>query len=207
MTTSLGQTATVNSTFTQPASGYAYYDGTSMATPHASAVAALVWSSKPTATNAEIRTALQSSALDLGTAGRDNSYGYGLVQAKAAITALGGGGGSSTKMSVKDLDATKTLASRNWTAKVTITIKDVNGVAVSGAKVTGKFSSTSVSCTTGSSWDVHRICNFEEQRCIRYLHRHQRDRHELHIRCRRQQRSGWRQQRHEHYDHEVDLSS
>ena len=53
-----------------------------------SAVAALVWSSKPTATNAEIRSALQQTAQDLGTAGRDNYYGYGLVQAKAAIDAL-----------------------------------------------------------------------------------------------------------------------
>lgn len=36
--------------------------------------------------------------MDLGTAGKDNSYGYGLIQAKAAITLLnaGGGGGDTT---------------------------------------------------------------------------------------------------------------
>jgi hypothetical protein len=41
-----------------------------------------------------MRTSLNNSALDLGTAGRDTKYGYGLVQAKAAherITALGCG--------------------------------------------------------------------------------------------------------------------
>ncbi|MBI3229036.1 MAG: S8 family serine peptidase [Burkholderiales bacterium] len=66
------------------ASNYASYDGTSMATPHVSAVAALVWSYFPTCTAAQLRTSLGLSALDLGTSGRDVKYGYGLVQAKAA---------------------------------------------------------------------------------------------------------------------------
>ncbi len=72
-------------------SGYAYYDGTSMATPHVSGVAALVWSNFPGRTNADIRSALQSTALDRGAAGKDNAYGYGIVQAKAAADALAGG--------------------------------------------------------------------------------------------------------------------
>lgn len=65
---------------------YAYFSGTSMATPHASAVAALAWSANPTLTNAKIRTILQNTAKDLGPAGRDVYYGYGLVQADAAVT-------------------------------------------------------------------------------------------------------------------------
>jgi len=71
---------------------YAYFDGTSMATPHVAGVAALVWSQDTSWTNAQVRDALQKSALDLGAAGRDNAYGYGLVQAKAAVDYLGGGG-------------------------------------------------------------------------------------------------------------------
>jgi len=84
----LGFSATLTSTVTQPASGYAPFDGTSMATPHVAAVAALVWSLKPTCTNQQIRAALQSTAEDLGTPGRDTSYGFGLVRAKAAHDAL-----------------------------------------------------------------------------------------------------------------------
>jgi subtilisin family serine protease len=86
----LGQSATVN----VKATNYAYYDGTSMATPHVSAVAALVWSYFPTCSGAQIRTSLDNSAMDLGTLGRDTKYGYGLVQAKAAydrIKSLGCG--------------------------------------------------------------------------------------------------------------------
>jgi subtilisin family serine protease len=90
MKAKLGQSATVS----VKATNYAYYDGTSMATPHVSAVAALVWSYFPTCTGTQIRTSLDNSALDLGTLGRDTKYGYGLVQAKAAydrITKLGCG--------------------------------------------------------------------------------------------------------------------
>ena len=83
--------ATATSTFTWPASGYEAWDGTSMATPHVSAVAALLWSAFPDATNDDIRAAMTSTAVDLGAAGRDNAFGYGLVQAKDALLALGGG--------------------------------------------------------------------------------------------------------------------
>jgi len=85
-------------------SNYAAWDGTSMATPHVSGVAALVWSHYPSCTNSELRAALTATAEDLGAAGRDNDFGYGLVQAKAALdyldtygcagdTGSGGGGG------------------------------------------------------------------------------------------------------------------
>ncbi|WDD98968.1 S8 family serine peptidase [Thalassomonas actiniarum] len=63
---------------------YAYYNGTSMATPHVAAVAALAWSNNISCTADEVRTALKNTALDLETAGRDDKTGYGLVQAKAA---------------------------------------------------------------------------------------------------------------------------
>ncbi|MDX9955047.1 MAG: S8 family peptidase [Anaerolineae bacterium] len=61
-------------------SSYAYMSGTSMATPHVSAAAALVWAAFPEMSAAEVRAQLQSTALDLGVAGRDTSYGYGLLQ-------------------------------------------------------------------------------------------------------------------------------
>jgi subtilisin family serine protease len=81
----LTQTASVAVTPTN----YAFYDGTSMATPHVSAVAALVWSYHPTCTAAQIRSTLGKSAEDLGTAGRDTKFGFGLVRAKAAKDRIG----------------------------------------------------------------------------------------------------------------------
>jgi len=64
---------------------YMYYDGTSMATPHASAVATLVWSWFPRCTNGQIRAAISNSTTPLGSPQpRNNYYGYGLVQAVKA---------------------------------------------------------------------------------------------------------------------------
>lgn len=97
----LGQTGSVLSTVPVPGSSYEAWDGTSMATPHVSGVAALVWSGARTKTNAQIRAALTGTALDLGAAGRDVAYGYGLVQACDALEALGGqcgGGGGGTNL-------------------------------------------------------------------------------------------------------------
>lgn len=111
----LGVSANLVTTVQKPASGYEAWNGTSMATPHASGVAALVWSSNPSKTNVQIRQALIDSALDLGTAGKDNSYGYGLIQAKAAIDLLnagGGGGGGDTTAPVISNVASKIINKR-----------------------------------------------------------------------------------------------
>jgi subtilisin family serine protease len=66
---------------------YDYNDGTSMATPHVSAVAALAWAANPALSNAQLRSILSSTATDLGARGRDDLYGSGLVQADAAVAA------------------------------------------------------------------------------------------------------------------------
>ncbi len=67
---------------------YAYYNGTSMATPHVTGVAALVWSNNPDCSADEVRSALKDTAIDVDVAGRDDKTGYGLVQAKAASDSL-----------------------------------------------------------------------------------------------------------------------
>ena len=86
MQVQLGQSATV----AVSATSYEYYNGTSMATPHVAGVAALVWSHYPNScTGEKLRASLTRSALDLGLAGRDDEYGAGLVQAKAAFDRIG----------------------------------------------------------------------------------------------------------------------
>ena len=65
--------------------GYVSMSGTSMSTPHVAAVAGLVRSAHPTATVDEVEAALRETAVDLGTAGRDNVFGSGRVDAAAAV--------------------------------------------------------------------------------------------------------------------------
>lgn len=65
------------------------YQGTSMAAPHIAGVAALLMAQVPGITPAQIERLLESTARDLGATGRDNSFGFGLVQPRNAIYGLG----------------------------------------------------------------------------------------------------------------------
>ena len=65
---------------------YQYYSGTSMATPHVSGVAALIFAAQGmNISAAEVRDILIDSAEDLGDPGWDNIFGYGLVDVNAAF--------------------------------------------------------------------------------------------------------------------------
>jgi subtilisin family serine protease len=67
--------------------GYGAVNGTSFASPVAAAVAALVMSANPSLSADQVKNILFSTAVDLGTAGRDIYFGYGRVNAAAAVAA------------------------------------------------------------------------------------------------------------------------
>ncbi len=67
---------------------YQYMQGTSMATPHVAGFAALLMQQGIT-NPAAIEAAMKRYATDLGTAGRDNEYGNGLINPRAALRGLG----------------------------------------------------------------------------------------------------------------------
>ncbi|OGF51752.1 hypothetical protein A3I27_03720 [Candidatus Giovannonibacteria bacterium RIFCSPLOWO2_02_FULL_43_11b] len=71
---------------------YKYGSGTSMASPHVAGVAALIIASGIVTDtnfndrmNDEVRAKLDATATNLGVAGKDTQYGYGLVNAAAAV--------------------------------------------------------------------------------------------------------------------------
>jgi subtilisin family serine protease len=66
---------------------YPNFFGTSAAGPHAAAAAALMWQANPALTAAQIDTALENSALAMGTV-PNNDSGYGFIQADAALALL-----------------------------------------------------------------------------------------------------------------------
>lgn len=72
-----------------PGGGYGSWNGTSMAAPHVSGCVALLRQINPAATVDELETALESTAVDLGTAGKDNIYGSGGIDCYEAALAVG----------------------------------------------------------------------------------------------------------------------
>lgn len=61
------------------------FQGTSQASPHVAGVAALILEKNPTLTPDDVRNVLTSSAKDLGAPGKDDTFGWGLVDAAAAL--------------------------------------------------------------------------------------------------------------------------
>ena len=71
-----------------PNSGLNPFFGTSAAAPHAGAIAALVLSRRPSATPAQVRKALNASAIDILTSGIDRASGRGIIMAPGAVNAI-----------------------------------------------------------------------------------------------------------------------
>lgn len=78
---------------------YPIFQGTSMASPHVAGVVALMKSVYPALTSQSVDALLAAGKLtrDLGAVGRDDQFGYGLIDAMRAVSeaaALAGGGSS-----------------------------------------------------------------------------------------------------------------
>jgi len=73
---------------------YAQVVGTSQATPHVAGLAAIIRGINPALTNDQVQALIQNTAVDLGAPGRDDFFGYGRINAQAAVLAAGGGGGA-----------------------------------------------------------------------------------------------------------------
>ena len=68
-----------------PGGGYSSFTGTSMASPHVNGVVALIREACPDLSVDEVKQIMYDTALDLGFTGKDNDYGYGLVDAFEAV--------------------------------------------------------------------------------------------------------------------------
>ena len=119
----------INSTV--PGGGYGEKSGTSMASPHAAGTAALVFAAGITDANGDgllnddVRLRLQQTADDLGAAGRDSQYGYGLVDADeaAAIPA------PTTDIAITAVDAPSTVFAGDL-VNVDVTVENQGSEAV-----------------------------------------------------------------------------
>lgn len=70
---------------TLPNNAYGNMSGCSMACPHTSGAVAILRQANPDITVDEVKTILMATALDRGTVGEDNDYGWGIIDVSAAL--------------------------------------------------------------------------------------------------------------------------
>ncbi|MDP5273110.1 S8 family peptidase [Chengkuizengella axinellae] len=92
----------VNIASTYPDGQYAALSGTSMASPHVSALAAMIRSLNPSLKNVEVLDIIRNTSVDLGDAGKDNYYGFGMIQVERALQNASGN------------QATKSKENKSW---------------------------------------------------------------------------------------------
>src|SRR5262245_17011676 len=114
-----------------------FYAGTSMATPHVTGAVASILSEEPNATPDQVRTYLQSTARDYGTPGWDASYGYGLLDASAAVLMAQGG--------------TPPPPPTPSTGGMSGVVTNTTGAMIKGAKISAKIGGITYSATTSST--------------------------------------------------------
>jgi subtilisin family serine protease len=133
--------------------GYGTWSGTSAATPVTAGVAALVIAANPALRPADIDMILQMTALDLGTAGKDEYYGHGRVDAAAAIAAARTAVATDTQSPMANISS-PTGGTVKGIATVNVSASDNVGVSKVSLFVGGTLLASDVAAPYSFSWDT-----------------------------------------------------
>jgi hypothetical protein len=141
--------------------GYAQWWGTSVASPVTAGVVALMMATKPSLSSSQIESALFKSATDLGAAGRDSYYGFGRVDAAAAVQAALSTTTVAADTQVPTVSVSAPLASSTVSGLTTVNVSAADNVGVGRVelRVNGSLLATDAISPFGFSWDTTRVAN------------------------------------------------
>jgi len=119
---------------------YTFLSGTSMATPHVAGVLALMKSVNPELDATTIERLLREGALtdDLGAPGRDDRFGYGLINARKAIEAALNEGGGSSNVAPRLASSTAALNFASAATNLDFILRNSGGGTIERVSVTAQ---------------------------------------------------------------------
>lgn len=144
---------------TASSGSYSQVSGTSFASPMTAGVVALMMSVNPSLSSGQIESLLYATALDLGTVGRDIYFGYGRIDAGAAVRAAStavGADSTAPTVSITNPVAGATLAGL---ATVDVSAADNVGVTRVDLQANGKVVATDTVGPFQFSWDSSSVAN------------------------------------------------
>ncbi len=134
---------------------YDYLHGTSQATPQVSGLAALILSVDPAMTPSQVETLIENTAVDLGTAGWDETFGHGRIDIYEALKVISAPAAPViSAISNPDGDGNFTVDWNDVSGTVSYTLQEADNSSFSGAQTayTGVISQASISGKTGGTW-------------------------------------------------------
>lgn len=140
--------------------GYTTKSGTSFSSPISAGVAGLLMAARPDLSSAQIESLIFKTAVDLGAAGRDPIFGYGRVNAAAAMTAARGYAAAvdSTAPSAA-ISAPLGSSSVTGLVPVNVSASDNVGVARVDLKVNGTVVASDNAAPYSFSWNSAGVAN------------------------------------------------
>jgi hypothetical protein len=141
--------------------GYASVSGTSFAAPIAAGTAALVMAANPGLTNTQVQQILFSTAVDLGAAGRDITFGHGRVDAQAAVAAALATLPPAVDSQAPTAAIQAPLGSTTVSGLVPVDVSAADNVGVAKVEllVNGKVVATDTAAPFAFSWDSAQVPN------------------------------------------------
>jgi len=145
---------------TNNAGSYSSWNGTSFSSPLSAGVAALVMAARPDLDAAQAEAMLYSTAVDLGSAGRDPVFGYGRVNAAAAVSAaVAYVPPPDTTAPLASIAAPLAGSSVSGLVPVSVNASDNVGVARVDLSVNGSVVATNNSAPFSFSWNSADTAN------------------------------------------------
>ena len=133
--------------------------GTSFASPIAAGVAALVMAAQPSLTASQVEDLLYKSAADLGTSGRDIDFGYGRVDAAAAVAAALATPAADTQAPSVAITSPGSASAVSGSVAVDTSASDNVGVTRVELRVNGNTVATDTVAPYQFSWNSAQAAN------------------------------------------------